>query len=147
MYRLPALAGVLLLLWFEPHDEVLSEIPIEYQNYCYELGREYGVSPNLLIAMIECESSGDPNARNGSCVGLMQINENYFSDKDVWDARTNIELGIITLLEKADSEEASGDVAVALAMYNGQSSPDPEGEYVTKILKRAEELDMWDFGL
>lgn len=150
-YRLPMMAGVLLLLWCEPHDEVLSEIPIEYQNYCYELGREYNVSPNLLIAIIEHESSGDPNAKNGKCVGLMQINEDYvehyISGADVWDARTNIEIGILTLLEKADSEEAAGDVAVALAMYNGQTNPDPENEYVTKILERAAELDQWDNGL
>lgn len=153
MYKLPVIAGCVFMLmtsYSEPHDEVLSEVPIEYQNYCFDIGNQYNVCPQLLIALMEAESSGNPEARNGHCIGLMQIDERdanfYLKEADPWDAYTNIEIATLILIEKGDSEEASGDIGMALAMYNGQSNPDPESAFVKKVLERSHELEVWDNG-
>lgn len=141
----------------EPHEEVLSELPVEYQNYCFEIGEEYGVSPHLLMAIIEHESgrTGNPDAVNdaGNCVGLMQVNKHQgvkyidgITTADLFDPRTNIEVGTLILIEKASSDLANGDVAMALALYNGQSKPNPNSKYVREILDRANELEEWDYG-
>lgn len=41
-------------------------------SYCEEIGNQYNICPELLMAVIETESSGQATARNGSCIGLMQ---------------------------------------------------------------------------
>lgn len=56
------------------NDTLLSDAAYEY---CVQIGEEYGISPELLMAIAETESSGNPEARNGSCKGLMQISETY----------------------------------------------------------------------
>ena len=55
----------------------LSESTIDY---CYQYGDEYDFRPELLIAIIEAESSGNPNAKNGDCLGLMQVSEKWHTD-------------------------------------------------------------------
>ena len=75
-------------------DTYISE---EYQAYCEEIGEMYCVCPEFLMAMIETESSGNPNATNGTCKGLMQVSEKWHKDrmarlgvKDIYDPYGNI---------------------------------------------------------
>ena len=58
-----------------------TELPEEYQQYCEEIGQEYNICPELLMAVIERESDGDENAvgKYGE-VGLMQIYPKYRED-------------------------------------------------------------------
>lgn len=43
------------------------------QEACIKYGNQYGICPELLMAIVERESSGVPDAENGGCKGLMQI--------------------------------------------------------------------------
>lgn len=132
-------------------DTYLSD---EIVSYCNEIGAEYNICPELLMAMIEAESSGDPNAMNGQCVGLMQIYMDYhwdrlkkISDDDMvtiagfFSPSLNIELGADYLVELFVEY---GDLPVVLAVYNGDSRALEEGyisEYAEKVMKRSEELE------
>ena len=54
----------------QPAGTYISE---DAQEACVKYGEEYGICPELLMAMIERESSGRPDAESGGCKGLMQI--------------------------------------------------------------------------
>lgn len=130
-----------------------SYISTEQQAYCYIYGSEYDICPELLMAVIEAESSGRADAQNGDCKGLMQINEPYHVDRmeklgitDIWDVESNIRLGADYLAELFGKYE---DVSVVLTAYNcGEYSQlvkkAKDGlipAYADKIMTRAEELE------
>ena len=129
------------------NDTLLSD---EAYEYCVEIGEEYGISPELLMAIAETESSGNPEARNGTCKGLMQISETYHRDRmrelgveNIYDEEGNILLATDYLLELFMEEE---DVGLVLSIYHGESGAESTyeagklSEYAEKILERAEEL-------
>lgn len=127
----------------------LSESTIDY---CYQYGDEYDFRPELLIAIIEAESSGNPNAKNGDCIGLMQIYEKYHTDRmerlgvsDLYDESGNILVATDYLYELF---MRYGDLGMVLMTYNGDSSAkdywNGNGElstYAKKIINRTEELE------
>lgn len=126
-------------------------IPAEYQTYCEEIGNQYGICPELLEAIMESESSGNPNAENGNCKGLMQINLKYHGDRmqelgvaNIYDSRGNILLAADYLVELF---EEYGDVGTVLMVYNGSEDAIARGQqgdytdYASKIMKRSEELE------
>jgi len=129
------------------NDTLLSDAAYEY---CVQIGEEYGISPELLMAIAETESSGNPEARNGSCKGLMQISETYHGKRmrelgvqNIYDEEGNILLATDYLLELFMEEE---DVGLVLSIYHGESGANATYEagklssYAEKILERAEEL-------
>jgi soluble lytic murein transglycosylase-like protein len=80
----------------------------------------YGVSADLVRAVIQAESAGNPNAVSGvGAQGLMQLmprTSRALGVKDPFDPKDNIFGGVkylSTLLEKYN-----GNVALALASYN-----------------------------
>lgn len=118
---------------------------------CIEYGEKYGVSVELIEAIIETESWGVPSAENGNCKGLMQINLPFHQDRmkrlgitNIFDERQNILVGADLLAELLATY---GDVAVALGKYHGEY--DVEGRtqrgelsyYVLKIMARSAELE------
>lgn len=46
------------------------------QAYAREVALQYDLAPELVLAVIETESSWKPSADNGKCAGLMQLNIN-----------------------------------------------------------------------
>ena len=129
-------------------DTYISE---EYQNYCEEIGEMYCVCPELLMAMIETESSGNPDATNGTCKGLMQVSEKWHRDrmerlgvKDIYDPYGNILVATDYLMELAEKYE---DLGLVLDLYNGNSKATQNAEhgvlseYAAKILHRTEMLE------
>ena len=129
-------------------DTYISE---EYQAYCEEIGEMYCVCPELLMAMIETESSGNPDATNGTCKGLMQVSEKWHKDrmerlgvKDIYDPYGNILVATDYLIELAEKYE---DVGLVLDVYNGNSKAMQNAEngalseYAAKILHRTEMLE------
>lgn len=66
----------------------------EIIDLCDKYGEQYDVDKYLLIAIIECESSGNASAisANGQYIGLMQLNKDTFSG-DLFDAENNVMQG------------------------------------------------------
>ena len=130
-----------------------THISVEAQVSCYEYGEMYDICPELLMAMIEAESSGNPKAENGDCKGLMQISERWHTGRmeeigadDIWSQTDNIHIGANYLHELFNRYE---DVALVLMVYNGESDAVEKAEngyisdYARKILDRSAELERW----
>lgn len=130
-----------------------AHISVEAQVACYEYGGMYDICPELLMAMIEAESSGNPKAENGDCKGLMQISEKWHTGRmedigaeDIWSETDNIHVGANYLYELFNRYE---DVALVLMVYNGESDAVEKAEngyisdYARKILDRSAELERW----
>ncbi len=79
----------------------------------------YQLDPNLIATVMQIESCGDPLARSSSgAVGLFQVMPFHFGAReDPWDLETNARAGLSYLAEAL--RKANGDVAQALAGYNG----------------------------
>ena len=87
----------------KPADTWISKTA---QKSCVDYGNEYFICPELLMAMIETESSGDPKAKNGTCTGLMQVSSRWHIDrmkrlgvKSLYDERGNVRVGTDYLAE------------------------------------------------
>lgn len=121
-------------------------------EYTEEIGKQYGICPELLQAIAERESSLRIYATNGSCKGLMQISEKWHRDrlerlgvKDIYDAYGNILLAADYITELAEDNE---DIYYVLMRYNMKKSTADKlyaaGEYTdyaVGIVERAEELE------
>lgn len=128
-----------------------THIKKEYQRYIYDISEQYNVCPELIMAIVEAESSGKADARNGGCIGLMQVYEKYHKDRmkrlgvtDLYDPYSNILVGTDILMELA---ERYGDLPLVLMKYNGSSDAVQRAEsgnytkYAEDIMKRSEELE------
>lgn len=121
-------------------------IKAEYVEYCVEIGEEYNLCPELLMALIEKESSGRADAQNGSCKGLCQVSEKWHSGRmdklgitDIFDPESNIRLCADYLTELGAEYE---DIATVLGWYHGEADPENKiSAYTTWILERSEELE------
>ena len=120
-------------------------------NATMEYGEAYGICPELLQALIETESSGNPRAVNGACKGLCQIYEKYHRDRmerlgvcDLYDERENI---LIAADYLAELIKEYGEMSLVLDIYNGNSTAQQNfdkgiiSDYAGAILKRSEELE------
>ena len=94
---------------------------------CIDVARRYCLPPELLMAIVERESSGDPNAigDGGRAIGLCQIHECYQLErmeklgiKSLKDPESNLIVAAEILCELLDEYE---DPKLALMFYNGQS--------------------------
>ena len=132
----------------KPADTWISKTA---QKACIDYGKEYCICPELLMAVIETESSGDPQAKNGTCTGLMQVSSRWHADrikrlgvKSLYDERGNIHVGTDYLVELIKKH---GDVATALMVYHGESDALSKADrgiisdYASKILERSAELE------
>lgn len=86
--------------------EVLAESLDDWEAYIEEVCGEYGISPDLVQAVIERESGWDPKAENGGCEGLMQISPLFHQGRmerlgvtDLRDPYDNILVGVDFLAE------------------------------------------------
>ena len=128
-----------------------TSIPNEYLPYINEVCTEYGVCPELVMAIVERESSGQADAVNGDCKGLMQINEKCHRDRmerlgvtDLFDPYGNILVGTDYLMELAAEYD---DLYTVLMIYNGTRNAVERGEngdwtdYAEGIVNRSIELE------
>lgn len=132
---------------------VISDISDqEIINYCEEIGQIYNICPELLEAIIEIESSNNPNAI-GDCgeIGLMQIYPKYHQDRmirlgvdSLQDPYSNILVGADYLLELFNEYQ---DLPIVLMVYNGSSDAIERGktynltEYAKRVIARSHELE------
>lgn len=123
----------------------------DYITICEEIGAEYSICPELLMALIEKESSGRADAQNGSCKGLCQVSEKWHKDRmeklgieDIYDPEGNIRLCADYIAEIGAEYE---DIGLTLMIYNGQSNAVEMAErgelsnYAEWILTRSEEIE------
>lgn len=147
---------VTLIMAILPTQTVNAEesyIREEYQEYVYEIAEEYDLEPELIIAMIESESSGRRKVvSSAGCVGLMQISPKWHSDRmeklgvtDLTDAYGNILVGCDFVAELYEKYEDTHTVLMCYnaGEYSGAVEKAERGEYskyAVKIVKRCEEL-------
>lgn len=127
----------------DDRETFLSE---EIQGYCIEIGEKYGICPEVLMAIIERESRGVPDATNGSHIGLMQISTRWHSNRmenldveDLTDPYSNILVGADYLMELSHSGYEIDD---ALEIYNTGRCFDGMTNYSKSILERSAELEI-----
>lgn len=157
--RIAALACLLALFaTICPASELNAEdndtfIDPEYVQICEEVGAEYGIAPELLEAIIEHESAGQPNVTNElGCVGLCQIQYGVHVTRmqklglhDIYNPRTNITLAADILNECR--QRYGDDLMMTLMCYSGTSHAILKAkagyfsDYAIEVSERAEELE------
>lgn len=116
-----------------------------------QMAQMYPICPELLQAMIFYESSNQPGARNGSCIGYMQVNPRWHRERmdklgvsDLYDGYSNILTGTDYLMELIGEYN---DVATALMVYHGERNAEQaagEGvisDYAGRILNLSSKLE------
>lgn len=117
-----------------------------------KVGARYGICPEFLTAIAFYESSYCPEARNGNCIGLMQVNPKWHEDRiaqygarNLYDPYQNMLIAGDYLLELFEEHE---DPGMVLMTYNGDSKADDYwngtaelSEYASKILELSAELE------
>jgi hypothetical protein len=91
--------------------------------YIEEICKRYkNVDPNLVKSIVYHESRYSPLARNGSCLGLMQVSTRWHANRaeklgvtDFYDPYSNILIGVDYLSELFEDYK---DPALVLMLYN-----------------------------
>lgn len=116
-----ALVIMFLAIWSITVEAERSQLE-EWRNYIEIVAAEYNICPELIEAVIERESSWRPDAVNGPCTGLMQINLEYHAERmerlgveDLLDPYDNILVGTDFLAELFRKYE---DPYAVLMLYN-----------------------------
>ena len=118
------------------------EVPADIEEFCIKYGKENGIAPELLEAIIWKESRFQPEAVNRSCKGLMQVNTGCHKKRmdrlgvsDIYDPEGNIAVGSDYLRELFEANE---DTATVLELYNGDGSaaadPTRDSAYAKKVM-------------
>lgn len=139
------------LMWIAWVMETRAEEKENWIDYIEIICQDKHICPELVEAIIESESSWDPYARNGDCIGLMQVSESWHKDRmarlgvaDLTDPYDNILAGVDYLAELFERYE---DVGAVLMKWNGDSrlseymETGELSEYAGKVLERSAELE------
>lgn len=127
------------------------EIKDPIDDMIIEVASDYDIEPDLIRSIIYHESKYDPKAKNGSCLGLMQVSTKWHKDRaerlgvtDFYDPKGNILLGVDYLSELI---EQHGDVSLALMCYNMSHKKAKQlysrgqvSSYAKNVLKRQNEI-------
>ncbi len=119
----------------------------DIQDVIFAECEKYGISPSIVIAMIERESQFDRYeiGDDGRSFGLMQVQPKYHLERmielgctDLFDPIQNVTVGIDYL---AEMQNRYGDIAKALVAYNGGSYKGIITNYASAVMARANELE------
>lgn len=97
----------------DPYDETIP-LDRELQAVLREACEEHGVPVSLALGLIEEESRFQPEADNGLCYGLCQLNKRYYPDD--FTPAENIQAGVGYLGELLNRYD--GDTQAALTAFN-----------------------------
>ena len=134
------------------------DVPLSHnlQDHIFSLCEEYGIAPEVIVAMIERESRYDAAAvgDNGKSAGLMQIQEHNHYDRierlgvtNLFDPFENVEVGIDFFAQCITRN--GGNLEMALIAYNaGQKGAETNyfnkgiysNAYSQKVLEKAQIL-------
>jgi len=107
----------------------------QYQSYIEKYAKEYNLDPNLVAAVINQESTWNPNAvSSANCQGLMQVSAKYVSG-NLKDPETNIREGCKILRNCLNTY--NNDTAHALVAYNEgitAAKNKPTSNYSNKVI-------------
>lgn len=126
---------------------VSSDLVQEFVRTAFAAGKQYGVDPLLVVAMMAVESGYNPIAESwAGAKGLMQIIPKYHpekfvefgGEKAVFDPRVNILVGARIVREYLLN--ASGDLFTALQTYAGALA-DRDSIYTHRVLNEKDQLD------
>lgn len=103
----------------EPGKTLFSDD--EFKEEFFKVCEEYDKDPELIISMMKSESTYNPDADNGTCIGLMQINPKWHKDRmerlnvtDLKDPISNVKVGVDYLSELSENRS----IKYALMCYN-----------------------------
>ena len=132
---------------------IYPDIPVEVQEAARKYGTAYGISPELLMAIAFYESSYNPGAVGGECLGLLQVNPRWHQDRmarlgvtrdGLFTADGCMAVGADYLAELLVGTD---NIAYALMRYNGDSRAEAYRRcecgmsgYAERILKLTREL-------
>jgi hypothetical protein len=123
-----------------------------YNGYAEKICRKYrNVDPIIVKCIIFYESTYDPKATNGNCVGLMQVSKHWHADRakklgitNFYDPYSNILLGVDYLSELFKDYK---DPKLVLMLYNmkrstafGRYKTGSISTYACSILNRSEKI-------
>lgn len=134
-------------------DGYISELRI--MEITSEVGNLYNICPELLQAICFHESSYYITARNGTCVGLMQVNSTYMAERmerlevtDIYDEYSNVLLAADLIAELRDTTENGQDIYYVLMRYNMATdtanklySEGTISQYALDVAETAQELE------
>ena len=134
-------------VWAAPID-----VPADVREISIDLGVQYNMCPEVIQSMCFKESIFNPRAENGGCIGIMQVNPVWHTDRmarlgvtDLYDTGSNMLVGVDYLHELILQYE---DISVALMKYNGDShaeglmaGSEDVSEYADDILRISAELE------
>lgn len=142
--------AVLVMVWNITVEAAQSQRE-EWEDYIEIVATEYNICPELIEAVIERESSWRPDAVNGLCIGLMQINPEYHAERmerlgveDLLDPYDNILVGTDFL---AELFREYGDIYAVLMYYNAGYDglrdwrDGKYSDYAVKVAERSAELE------
>ena len=132
------------------------DVPAEIYEYCYDAGQQFSISPELLVAICYVESEFNPKAKNGSCLGLMQVSEKWHRNRmkkygveSLYEERGNVIIATDYLRELFDTY-GEDNLNYILDTYNGNSHAEEYRQNgtvsayagkVTKIMKLMEKAN------
>ena len=139
------------LMWIAWVMETRAEEREGWIDYIEIICQDKHICPEMVESIIEAESSWNPKAQNGDCIGLMQVSESWHKDRmarlgvtDLTDPYDNILAGVDYLSELFEQYE---DVGAVLMKWNGDSKLSEYletgelSEYAEKVLERSAELE------
>ncbi|MBQ0009120.1 MAG: transglycosylase SLT domain-containing protein, partial [Firmicutes bacterium] len=115
---------VLIIIGFMPVNHKLEAeqsdtyINQEYVDYINKVCEEKGICPELVIAVVEAESSGQYDVVSSrGCIGLMQMDprNDYSQGRNLFDWKQNIDAGTDFLVYLFNEY---GDLPAVLTSYN-----------------------------
>src|SRR5215467_4467488 len=124
---------------------IAPDVTEVFVGAAHEAGREVGLDPMLILAVMAVESRFNPVAESRvGAKGLMQVVPRHHMDKlmeqggaeAVLDPVTNIALGARILKEYI---RRTGSLEAGLQFYNGALA-DPSSQYAQKVLAERERL-------
>lgn len=127
----PVSAGIQPIGTFNSHNGKYSILAktwsppvLRWASQIVRIAQEYGVDPDLIAAMVEAESNGNPRVESyAGAVGLMGVMptgpgfEWRPTREELFDPYTNLDWG--TAIFASILRQSGGDVEAALAAYNG----------------------------
>lgn len=120
-------------------------VPENISELCESAGKQYNICPELLEAICWKESHFDPQAVNGDCKGLMQVNVSVHSEKlavyggDWTDPHTNIYTAAMVINDLIGrGYEELGSI---MSMYHGEGTPDAYSQYTQDVGRISADLE------